>query len=909
MLLMMIGTGAYAQELSVDKLYCDNREDPTGIDVRNVRFGWVLLADAKQKNVMQQAYQLVMASSRRQLDAGTYDVYNSGKQLSAASVLVPYKGPVLKEGQTYFYKVKVWDNHGHVSAWSRSAQLITATGNWKNAKWIGYEELPDSMRVVPGIHAPGRGKMGHKVQQRAVAPLFRKKFVLQKPVKNALLFITGLGHYHLDINGSEQRGFFLAPGWTHYDKTVLYNTYDVTQKLQGGNNAIGVTVGNGFYYISQERYVKIVDAFGFPKMICRLQVTYEDGSTEDIVSDESWKTSPSPITFNSIYGGEDYDARLEQPNWTFPYFDDSQWKAAIVVKAPAGKLLPETDHPVKLMDHKGVQKILEPAPGVYVYDMGQNLSGIVSIKVKGKKGQVIKLTPAELLDEKQLANQRASGGPYTFSYTLKGEGEEVWQPQFTYYGFRYVQVEGAVPDNAGVNTDSARLLFIEALHNRNSTSVSGGFTCSNPLFNKIYDLVNWAIKSNMQSVLTDCPHREKLGWLEQDYLMGSAVHYNFDIYHLYRKLVYDLIDAQYPEGFVPDIAPEYVVFAGGFLDSPEWGSASVILPWLLYKWYGDKDILHTAWPMMQKYVAYLGTKANHHILSHGLGDWFDYGPRQPGEAQLTPKKLTATAIYYYDVALLQKMAAVLGKPEEGKKYAALGEEIKRAFNDQFFNTATKVYATGSQTAMAMPLNVGLVAEKDRAAVLKNLVDSINANNKALTAGDIGFNFLVKALDEGGQSQLVFDMNNRDDVPGYGFQLKKGATALTESWPALENVSNNHLMLGHIMEWLYSGLAGISQEDHSVSYNHIRIRPQPVGDITYTDGFFETPYGRTVNNWKKKKGEFEMQVLVPVNTRATVYVPATPSASLYIDGKKQLMQQKNGQFVVNTGSGSYTFLTK
>jgi len=366
---------------------------------------------------------------------------------------------------------------------------------------------------------------------------------------------------------------------------------------------------------------------------------------------------------------------------------------------------------------------------------------------------------------------------------------------------------------------------------------------------------NWAIKSNMHSVITDCPHREKLGWLEEDYLMGTSIHYNYDIYSLYRQLVFDLMDAQYPQGFIPDIAPEYIVFADGFLDSPEWGSAGVILPWLLYTWYGDDDILQKAYPMAKKYMDCLESKSADHILSHGLGDWYDYGPRQPGEVQLTPKALTATAIYYYDAALVSKMARLLGYADDAKKYALESARIKEAFNKKFFNKATKVYATGSQTAMAMPLCTGLVDDSDKKAVLQNLVDSITANNKALTAGDIGFHFLVKALDEGGASQLIYEMNNREDVPGYGYQLKKGATALTESWSALANVSNNHLMLGHIMEWFCSGLAGISQEDNSIAFKHIKIRPQPVGDITSAKGSFNSPYGKITTAWKKNSEFF------------------------------------------------------
>jgi len=492
----------------------------------------------------------------------------------------------------------------------------------------------------------------------------------------------------------------------------------------------------------------------------------------------------------------------------------------------------EKDFPVEIKESISVKTIKKLTDGNFLYDFAQNASGIIELKVQGKKGQVVRLTPSELITKENQPNQSASGSPYSFSYTLKGDGVEIWRPRFTYYGFRYVKVEGAVPASEKTMGETARILDLKLLHNRNVTPSTGTFSCSNGLFNRTFDLINWGIKSNLQSVLTDCPHREKLGWLEQTFLMGSSVHFNFDLYELYRKQVNDMMEAQLTNGLVPDIAPEYVPFDGGFRDSPEWGSASVILPWLIYKWYGDVSVMEKAWPMMVRYVEYLKGKSDKHIVSHGLGDWFDYGPRQPGEAQLTPKALTATSIYYYDVKLMSEMASVLKKTEEQTKLAAMAKEIKAAFNAKFFNPEKGVISTGSQTAMAMPWCVGLVDERYKTKVLQNLEDSIRTQGKPLTAGDVGFRYLVEALTFGGKSQLLYEMNARDDVPGYGFQLKKGATALTESWPALENVSNNHLMLGHLMDWFYAGLGGISQTEKSVAYKEIVIRPEMVGDLTW-----------------------------------------------------------------------------
>jgi alpha-L-rhamnosidase len=683
--------------------------------------------------------------------------------------------------------------------------------------------------------------------------------------------------------------------------------------LQQGKNAIGAIVGNGFYNINRERYRKLVIAWGNPKLIGQLRIRFTDGTEQVLVTGPEWKTAPSPITFTSIYGGEDYDAQLEQGGWNQSGFNDSAWKNAILMTVPSGKLTEEKDYPLEIKETFSAKTIKKLDDGGYLYDFAQNASGIVELKVKGKKGQVVRLIPSELLTKENQPNQSASGSPYSFSYTLKGDGEEIWRPRFTYYGFRYVKVEGASPVSEKANIETAQLLDLKLLHNRNSTPSTGTFSCSNELFNRTFDLINWGIKSNLQSVLTDCPHREKLGWLEQTFLMGSSVHFNFDLYLLYSKQVDDMMEAQLENGLVPDIAPEYVPFGGGFRDSPEWGSASVILPWLIYKWYGDVSVMEKAWPMMVRYAEYLKSKSDHHIVSHGLGDWFDYGPKQPGEAQLTPKALTATSIYYYDVKLLSEMASVLKKSDGQNRLANWAEEIKTAFNAKFFNPETGVISTGSQTAMAMPWCVGLVDEQYKTKVLQNLEDSIRAQGKPLTAGDVGFRYLVEALTFGGKSQLLYEMNARDDVPGYGFQLKKGATALTESWPALENVSNNHLMLGHLMDWFYAGLGGISQTENSVAYKEIVIKPEMVGDLTWAKASYQSSYGEIRSEWEKSGTSVKMNVTIPANTTALIYIPFSSGSVIKESGKDisgvkdiQVIGEENGRKVVRIGSGEYEF---
>ncbi len=908
---------AYGQVLpTVSNLRCEHKANPTGIENMQPHLSWQ--TQSTGRNQVQSAYRILVADNKTKLSANDGNIWDSKKVILSESIEILYAGKKLESGKSYYWKVQIWDNHGVASKWSSPATWqmgLLSKADWNGASWICYENLDDSLKLVPGIHGSG-DKLGDKAIKRPVVPMFRKTFTLKKSIRSATLFISGLGHYEASINGKNITDNFLAPGWTMYDKTTLYNSYDVTRQLKTGENAIGVIVGNGFYNINRERYRKLVIAYGMPKMISNLRIEYTDGTTESIVSGKDWKCSPSPITFTSIYGGEDYDAQLEQTGWNQPGFNDKNWQNVLLAEIPKGELIAESDYPLTVKERLNVKKIETIAPNRYLYDFGQNASGILALKVKGKKGQIVKLIPGELITKDKEINQKASGSPYYLSYTLKGNGEEIWRPRFTYYGFRYVMVEGAVPATGETAADLPTITGLTFLHTCNSAPVNGTFTCSNQLFNQIYTLINWAIRSNMQSVVTDCPHREKLGWLEQDYLMGASMHYNYDLYPLYKQVVKDMMDSQTPEGLVPDIAPEYVHFEVGFRDSPEWGSSGVILPWMLYQWYGDKEILNNAWPMMTRYVDYLSGMAKDHILSHGLGDWYDLGPKFPGEAQLTPKAVTATAIYYYDIKLLSQMAVVLNDKESATKWAALAEQVKTAFNQKYFNEQTKVYSTGSQTAMSMPLCVGLVDENNRKAVFQNMTDSIVHSGKRLTAGDVGFHFLVKALEEGGGSQLLYDMNFRNDVPGYGFQLKKGATALTESWAALKEVSNNHLMLGHIMEWFYTGLGGIKQPENGVAFKDLVIRPEIVGDITNAKTSYHSPYGIIKSEWTRTGKALTLHLEIPFNSSAIVYLPTTDKASISESGKSvdqlkdiQYVGPENGKSLYKVGSGSYTFKLK
>lgn len=905
--------GQQAPVLQVKNLSCENRNNPVNIDREDIYLSWQLVST--QRNVIQTAYQIMVDEDPANLRASKGGAWNTEKITSAQSVQVAYRGNKLKPTSTYYWQVRVWDNKGNVSHWSKPALWrmgLLEVADWKQARWIAYDTLPHAEIVVPAIHG-----LGDTINWtgKDVLPIFRKNFRITKRVKQAIAYISGLGHFELSINGEKTGNHFLDPGWTKYDKQAQYVTFDVTKQVVQGKNAIGVMLGNGFYYVPPERYRKITGFYGYPKLICRLLLQYADGSSEDIVSDGSWKTAAGPITFSSIYGGEDYNANLEQNGWNKPAFNDAAWKNVILTNGPL-HLAAQSQEPIKIFESFPAKTINQPKPNIWVYDLGQNASAIPEIIVTGQKNATVKLTPAELLNPDGTVNQSASGEPSFFQYTLSGKGSEHWQPNFTYYGFRYIQVEGAVPPGKPNPTNLPIIQQLKSRHIRNSAARVGEFTCSNKLFNRTDTLIDWAIKSNMMSVFTDCPHREKLGWLEQDHLMGSSVSYNYDIAALAEKTTQDMIFSQDSSGLVPDIAPEYVQFADGFRDSPEWGSSSIIVPWYTYKWYGRIGILKDAYPMMQRYADYLDSKADNNILMHGLGDWFDIGPKKPGESQLTPKGVTATAIYYYDLSILSQIAALLNKPSDAAMYTRRATDVKRSFNQKFFDSAKMQYATGSQTANAIAVYMGLASNENKKAIVDNLVAGIRENKNRLTAGDIGYRYVLRVLEENERSDVIFDMNCRSDVPGYGWQLEHGATALTESWQAYGFVSNNHFMLGHLMEWLYSGLAGIRMKEHAVAFNDIEIHPSLVGDLRFAKASYQSVYGTIVSAWKKNGSSITLTVQIPPNAKATVSVPNPSEKQVFENGKPvataadiKFVHHETGYSIYQMGSGTYSFEIK
>jgi len=728
------------------------------------------------------------------------------------------------------------------------------------ARWIAA--LPQAS----GAARPGQGKHG-----AGLLPVFRREFIIAAPLRRATLRISGLGQYEVHVNGRNVTETVLNPAWSDYRKRVFYNTYDVTRLVRQGPNAIGVMLGNGMYNVveTEGRYTKFSGSFGTPELIAQLDVELANGKAMTVASDENWKSASGPITFDSVYGGEDYDARLEQPGWDQPGFNDQNWTQVAVVPGPAGRLVPERIPPIRQFDLYEPVKITHPRPGIAVYDLGENFAGWPEIVVTGKRGASVTLLAGELLDSSGFVTQRSAyafpDSRNSFTYVLNGGAPETWHPAFSYYGFRYVQVETAGPQQVVVNKLDGRFVH-------DAVQVDGHFSSSDELLNRIHTLIDRAMLSNMMSVLTDCPHREKLGWLEQTHLAASSLMYNYDLEALYAKVADDMQDAQQPDGLVPDIAPEFTVFAGGFRDSPEWGSALILSTWKSFQFYGDTGVLRDHYESMRRYASYLERSSGNHLLEYGLGDWYDIGPRAPGESQLTSKGLTATAIYYQDLTTMTHIATLLGHVSDATQYREEARQVKEAFNTRFFHPETEEYDSGSQTANAMPLVVGLVPEPHRAGVLANLVHSIKNGGDRVTAGDIGFHYVVLALTEGNRPDLLYDMLSRTDTPSYGYQLAHGATTLTEAWDANPDSSQNHFMLGHAEEWFYRGLAGIDFDLTRDVDERIKIHPSIVGDIRQVTASYRSRLGQIASSWHLNEAGLDMDVGIPAGVTATLVIP-------------------------------------
>jgi alpha-L-rhamnosidase len=887
----------------VAHLGCEHRENPLGVDVPQPGLDWIL--ESSQRGDRQTAYQILAASNRSLLDQNTGDVWDSGKVVSDDTIQIPFAGHPLKSAQQIFWKVRVWDAKDKASAWSPAATWtmgLLEPSAWR-ANWIA---------------AP----------TNAPSILLRREFTVRPGLLRATVFVCGLGQYELSANGKKAGDNLLAPGWSQYKKTCLYDTLDLTGQLHSGPNAVGIILGNGMYNITGDkvRYVKFTQSFGPLQVIAQIQLDYADGAREIIGTDSSWPTGPSPVTFNNIFAGEDYDARLEQKGWDESGFKaEAAWLPARETSGPSGILkgLSCAAPPIRAIETLQPVAARSLRPNRTVYDLGQNASLMPRIVVSGPRGSSVRIIPAELLKPDGTVDRASCTQdgvrPAWWQYTLKGDGQETWFPKFFYQGGRYLQVEFRAAN------DGEPLPKIEKLEGvvvHSSSRPVGEFETSNPLFNRIYKLVRWAQRSNMMSLMTDCPHREKLGWLEETHLNGPALRYNFDMAPLLQKSMSDMADSQLRNGFVPNIAPEYFMAQPNiyqpFRNSPEWGGAFVMVAWQQYQFNGDVALLRRYYEDMKRYVAFLDSSAEGHIVTTGLGDWYDLGPKPPWGSQLTPPALTATAFYQHYNWILARTAELLGKPGEAKEFDARAEQIRAAFNQKFFNPAIGQYATGSQCANSLAVVMNLVEPTNRTAVLDAIVSDVRGRGNALTAGDVGYRYLLRALAENGRSDVIFDMNNQSDKPGYGYQLKMGATSLTEKWDAGVGSfgSQDHFMLGQINEWFFHDLAGIASDPTHPGFKNIIIHPQPVGDITWVKCAYDSIHGPIALEWHKTNVHFSMKLTIPANTTATVYVPAMSLDTVTESGRAvtnaagvKFLRQENSWTVLETGSGTYQFTSE
>ena len=877
--------------VGVSGLRCEFLSNPAGIDRAHPRLAWQL--ESRERGARQSAYQVQVASSPALLEGGRADLWGSGKTAAGEDVAVEYRGKLLKCGQQAWWRVRAWDGKDRPGAWSKPAHWLqgpASASDWAGARWISA--------------ASAEGRL----------PLFRKEFSVSGKVARATVFVCGLGHCELRMNGQKVGNRELEPGWTNYRKTCLYSTYDITPLVRKGANAFGVLLGNGMYHVPGERYTKFTGSFGPPKLILHARIEYAGGKTETISTGEIWRTAPGPMTLSSVYGGEDWDARLEEAGWDRPGFaEGAGWRPVRVTEGPGGALRSRPMEPIV------VRKTLKPvswkqAGDAWVADFGQNASGWPRLRVRGKGGQAVRLIPGEMLKDGRV-DQGQSGGPCYWQYTLRGGSSEDWRPRFTYYGYRWVQVEGAAPaGKAAPGQAEIEALESEVLYP--DVRGAGVFECSDPLVNRIHDLIRWAMVSNMKSVLTDCPHREKLGWLEQAHLCGPSLMYNYGLGALYSKIAADMREAQTPDGLIPDIAPEYTVFQGGFRDSPEWGSAYIIALWQHYQFTGDRRTLEENYPGMRRYVSYLTRKLKGGILEHGLGDWADVGPNPPGSHH-TPMGVTATATLHYDLALMAGIAGLLGRDDEADGFRRQAEDVRAAFNARFFNSDTNQYATGSQTANGIALFTGVVDTGRVEAVAANLVKDVTDRGYHTTAGDVGHTYVLQSLARAGRSDVVLKMMQQTDYPSYGHQLALGATALTEAWdgPA-RGWSQNHFMLGHAEEWFYKSVLGIDQAADSIAFGKILIRPDTGCGLEWARGSYESARGPIAVDWKREGDAVTLRVTIPPGATAAVRVPAGDAADVLESGKPAAQAPgvtstgaEPGAALYRIGSGSYAFTSR
>ncbi len=828
--------------LTVTDLRCEYTSNPLGIDAAHPRLSWVL--HAQGRNQRQTAYQILAATTRERLEGDdSPDLWDSGK-IESSAILVEYGGHPLASGEHCWWKVRVWDVEDQPGLYSELAWFemgLLSPEDWQ-ADWIGF----------PGAW-PGQ------------ALYFRRDFRLEKPVRRARIYMAGLGWSELRVNGQRVNDRALDPPQTNYGKRILYSTDAVEGFLRPGNNTIGVTCGNGWY--------------GTIRFLLQMNIVFEDGSISQIYtqtySPEPWLVSTGPIQANSIYDGEVYDARLENPNWDSPDMPPRNRLVAACVDSPGGKLSAAALEPIRVVETLQAKRISQPRPGMYVFDLGQNIAGWARLRVRGEAGTRVTLRFAESLYPDGTINQENLRNARTEDvYIIKGQGEETWEPHFTYHGFRYIQVEGY----PGAPTADQ----VEGCVVRSAVEPIGTFECSNELLNRIHKMVYQTEAANLHSLPTDCPQRdERMGWLNDMAARTEEAIYNFDLVRLLSKWTADIADEQHPRtGAITDTAP----FRWGSRPADPVSVCYLLIPWLLYVHYGDTHTMAERYAGMKAWVDYLTSRTKDGIVEYSYyGDWappVKLGvPGSQGSSAVsrdTPGSLVSTACYAYSARLLSQIAAVLGNETDANTYRALASKIFERYNAGYWNEASGGYGTNNQACNAISLYMGLIPEERRERVVANLVENVVEHNAGhLTTGNICTKYLLEALTEAGRADVAYLIATQETYPSWGYMLANGATTLWERWELATGSgmnSHNHPMLGSVGVWFFRAVAGIQADPSGPGFERFDIRPNIVFGLSYAQATLKTIRGTIKCGWQVSEGALRLDLVIPTGSQARVFLP-------------------------------------
>jgi alpha-L-rhamnosidase len=878
-------------------LRVEMRENPEGIGVTAPRFSWKL--QTSKNNVMQTAYQVEVAASPDDLKAGANLLWNSGMVESDKSILIPYAGQPLESGKAYFWRVSVWTTAGQsrseIGRWSMA--LLSDT-DWGDASWIGIND-PESMVVVDN-----RTQLG--------ARYLRRDFDVERPVKRAVLYIAGLGSSVPYLNGRRVSGDVFAPLPTLYTKTVFYNTYDVTELLTSGKNALGVTLGNGRYLAMREPGML---GFGLPRLIARLDVEYEDGKRECVVTDSSWQaTANGPVTANNEFDGETYDARLELGEWTKAGYDASQWQQADSMEAPGGKLTAQPSENIAVMEEIKAVSVKAVADGKYIIDMGQNMVGWLHVKLKGVKDRPVKLRFAETLQEsgEELYMDNIRGALVTDTYTPARDGNFSWEPLFVYHGFRFVEISGLdyQPKPASFTG--------KVVYDRMATI--GSLETSDELLNRIHKNAYWGIRGNYRGMPTDCPQRdERLGWLGDRATGALGESFIFNNHLLYAKWLSDIEESMSEEGCISDVSPKYWTF---YNDDVTWPSAFFYIADMLYRQFGDDQPLRAHYPAMKRWVQrQVETQMQDYILMKDTyGDWCMPPERQElvhseDPARKTNGQVLSTTVFYSILQLMSKFAEINGTPDEAGEYLELAAKVKEAYNEKFFNRETAQYDNNTVTANILSLQLGLVPEGYEQRVFDNIVEKTEKDfGGHVSTGVLGIQHLMRGLTKYNRTDLAFRIATNETYPSWGYMVKKDATTIWELWNGdtaapFMNSANHVMLLGDLLIWFYENLGGIRNDPTSVGFKKILLEPVFPEGLGSVSAGYESPYGTIVSSWTRKGDHLSWHVTIPANTTATVKIPARFNLQVAGNSALSFTEGEGGVSTVELGSGDYLLRTK